>query len=142
MISLLDLPLELLLEITALVLDDNTCPSHFLRANKLFHKLGLPLLHSHLTFRSVNQLVLFAREEAPLTCLPKSIVVALAGGFADFDVFRHLAAAIQRCRSAVQGSDLAERGVQLPLELMSLCLHSHSRNPNQQFIYEALTQTK
>lgn len=139
---LLNLPLELLIEITSLILDGHPCPSDLLCVNKLFCKLGQLILHSHLNFRSIDQLTLFASNTSPLACLPRSIVVTLAGGLADFDVFRYLSTTLRRCRTSVPGTDFTEPNAQLPLELMSLCLHSHSRNPNQQYIYEALAQAR
>lgn len=151
--SLAQVPIELLQEILAFALYGHDCPSAVLCANKTFYELGQPLVHTHLRFYSITQLHLFAAGQAPLICPPKSIVIALAGGAADFQVFRHLAGALRRCQKArsisnsvaddePDGRDEQSAPSQLPLELLSLRLHSHSSNPHLSYIYEALSLAK
>ncbi|CCM05415.1 uncharacterized protein FIBRA_07632 [Fibroporia radiculosa] len=77
-------PIELLLEILSLALDQHPCPSNILSVDKSFAALGGRVLYSHLHFRTVRQLILFSEQTARPACLPKSIVLALAG------VQRHL----------------------------------------------------
>ncbi|KAI0922983.1 hypothetical protein AcW1_002512 [Taiwanofungus camphoratus] len=133
------IPVELLSEILFLALHEHPCPSHVLRVDKSFLQFGQRILHSQLHFRTIRQLVLFLDQVAPLACPPKSITIDLAGGAADFDVFFHLAVAMRRCRCNVVGS-CSEQPVQapLPIELLSLRLHSHARSQKLEYIYEAL----
>ncbi|OCH84351.1 hypothetical protein OBBRIDRAFT_415130 [Obba rivulosa] len=156
--SLTSLPVELLLEIVTLALHDNAHPTDVLCTNKVFLQLGQRILHTHIHFQSITQLTLFAQQSAPLVCGPKTVSVSLAGGAATFDVFVHLGAAFRRCIAAArkasahahadsQGGDSVggsgdtenSAGAKVPLDLLSLCLHSHARNPNLPHIYEALS---
>ncbi|TBU23354.1 hypothetical protein BD311DRAFT_768597 [Dichomitus squalens] len=142
-------PVELLREILAHALCDHPRPGELLCVNKLFYELGQPLLYADLDFRSITQLILFSEGTSPLVCTPRTLTVALAGGSADFEVFKYLAAALRRCLST-SASRTEEGGIEseseermgndgkVPLELLSLRLHSHSGNPHPSYIYEAL----
>ena len=151
--SLAVVPVELLQEILGLALYGHRRPADLLCVNKTFFKLGQSILHAHLDFRSIGQLILFSEGTAQLSCHPKTLVIALAGGEADFEVFKHMAAALRRCLSTaslqadVGSNDLGSSspyldGTKLPLELLSLRLHSHSGNPHLSYVYEALALAK
>ncbi|KAI8972430.1 hypothetical protein BD414DRAFT_581328 [Trametes punicea] len=143
------IPVELLQEILKYALEDNPCAADVLSVNKQFLAVGQPLLHARLRFRSINQLILFSRGTSPLACVPRSLSISLAGGSADFEVFKHLAAALERCKRSVRVTDtsrLHEAGdanadgvPQIPLDSLSLRLHSHMNNPHLGYIYEALS---
>ncbi|KAI0357880.1 hypothetical protein OH77DRAFT_1311352 [Trametes cingulata] len=145
--SLSRVPVELLQEILAFALETHPHPSDVLTVNKAFLELGQPLLHARLRFHSINQLILFSNGTEPLACAPKSLCITLAGGSADFEIFKHLAAALERCRRSLRAADKrrARSGEnvevvnQVPLELLSLRLHSHTNNPHLGYIYEALS---
>ncbi|KAI0634001.1 hypothetical protein C8Q77DRAFT_1055648 [Trametes polyzona] len=154
--SLAYVPVELLRLILVFALDDHPAPSNVLRVSRVFHELGQPVLHARLRFHSIQQLIRFSEDISPLACAPKSLSVSLAGGTADFEVFKHLAAALGRCRRTLvrMRSDRArgraghENGpperaegeiTQVPLELLSLRLHSHTNNPHLGYVYEALS---
>ncbi|KAI0693679.1 hypothetical protein C8T65DRAFT_760370 [Cerioporus squamosus] len=96
--SFLRVPTELVQGILAFALNDNPCPGDILCVNRTFFELGQPLLHGRLHFYSINQLSLFANGSAPLACAPRSVTISLAGGSADFEVFRHLMGALKRCQ--------------------------------------------
>ena len=99
-------------------------------------------------------------------------MITLAGGTADFEVFKHLTGALRRCLRSLNTSPRAYRTpttftsatkrqpgfapdnssggdgdgkyeyTQVPLEQLSLRLHSHSRNPLLSYIHEALSLAK
>ena len=159
--SLSRLPLELLQAILVLALEDHDCPSDVLRVHRTFFELGQPLLHTHLRFRSIAQLSTFAQGEPALVCAPKTLVITLAGGAADFEVFKHLEGALLRCRrgrsmghderddhaangpfTSAANEDVAQAATQVDLDLLSLRLHSHSRNPLLNYIHEAPSLAK
>ncbi|KAI0824533.1 hypothetical protein BC628DRAFT_1410930 [Trametes gibbosa] len=147
--SLLYLPVELLQQVLAFSLADHPIPSDVLCVSHAFLELGQPFLHARLQFQSIHQLILFSQTTSPLSCVPKALSVTLAGGSADFEVFKHLAAALERCRNTLRASDKIRensnrRGhagevTQVPLELLSLRLHSHTNNPHLGYVYEALS---
>ncbi|KAI8972432.1 hypothetical protein BD414DRAFT_425992 [Trametes punicea] len=134
------MPADLLQEIVKYALEGNPFAGDVLSVNKQFLAVGQPLLHARLRFRSINQLILFSRGTSPLACVPRSLSISLAGGSADFEVFKHLAAALERCRRSVRVTDktgLREAGdanadgvPQIPLDSLSLRLHSHMNNPH------------
>ena len=163
--SLSSLPVELLEEIIDFALDDHPVRNDILRVNKTFLQLGQPLLHAHLQFQSLKQLIRFSQGTTLLACAPRSLEVYLAGasgGAAIFDAFQHLESALQRCLRSVRALRLAQKHgrlgsppgdksaedkgddaiAQVPLELLSFCLHSHNSNPNLHYIYEALSLVK
>ena len=163
--SLSTVPVEILTEILAYALDAHHSPSVVLCVNSTFLGLGHPLLHAHLRFRSLTHLIRFAEGAIPLARNPRTLEISLAGGSAIFEVFRHLANALQRIlhsirtRANVSSStshfqpehDAPSRGVngpvhdgitQVPLELLSFRLHSHTSNPYLSYIYEALSLAK
>ncbi len=152
--SLAVVPVELLQEILAFALCGHHRSAELLCVNKMFFKLGQSILHAHLDFRSISQLILFSEGTTRLSCAPKTLAIALAGGSADFEVFKHMAAALRRCLSSTvasqgdaDGKDLSGNsscldGTKLPLELLSLRLHSHSGNPHLSYIYEVLALAK
>ena len=131
------LPPELLSEILTYTLSIHSCPGDILCANSLLYAVGRYILYSRLHFRSVRQLLLFSQEQAPLPFAPQEIRITLSGGTAEFNMFRYLKDTLSRCIKAVPWS--GERPVKLPLELLSLCLNSHTSNPNLNDIYEALS---
>ncbi|KAH9847010.1 hypothetical protein C2E23DRAFT_533661 [Lenzites betulinus] len=145
--SFSQLPVELLQLIIAFSLTGNPKPSDVLCISRVFLELGQPLLHGRLQFRSIQQLILFSKTTSTLSCLPKELSVTLAGGSADFEVFKYLAAALERCRNTLRASDkLHEDGpdnagevTQVPLQLLSLRLHSHTNNPHLGYVYKALS---
>ncbi|KAI0800086.1 hypothetical protein C8Q74DRAFT_1234186 [Fomes fomentarius] len=156
--SLSCLPVELLHQILVFALLDNDRPTAVLCVHRTFFELGQPLLHTHLRFRSVENLMSFARGTAALACAPRSLIISLAGGATGFEVFKHLKGALLRCRRSLRTnattmadgasheSELVETvdhhtapPTQLPLELLSLRLNSHSRNPHLNYIFEALS---
>ncbi|PCH37553.1 hypothetical protein WOLCODRAFT_140923 [Wolfiporia cocos MD-104 SS10] len=141
-------PAELLLDILFLALHEHPRPSDVLCVDKSFRDLGTRAMHTHLRFRTMRQLILFSEQRTPLVCPPKTLVVLLSGGTPAFDVFLHLAAALRRCKRVAPSSStsptLSEHSLYhtasepLDLDLLSLCLHSHARNPNLQHIHDAL----
>ncbi|KAH9941529.1 hypothetical protein B0H21DRAFT_752328 [Amylocystis lapponica] len=138
--AICDLPVELLLEILSLALDKHSSPTDVLCVNKAFAQLSQRILHAELHFQSIRQLILFGEQTTELACAPKTVSVTLAGGTANFNVFLHLAAALRRCGGKPIATDRgAEQTAQVSLEQLTLCLHSHTRNPNLQYIYEALS---
>ncbi|KAI0752880.1 hypothetical protein C8Q80DRAFT_482968 [Daedaleopsis nitida] len=167
--SLSFIPIELLQEILAFALHIHPRPTAVLCVNRTFFELGQPLLHAHLRFRSITHLTLFAKSTAALVCAPRSLEIKLAGGEADFEVFKHLTGALRRCLQSIRvasgssaghavsgnatnaplhdvcaendphATEDASRGEQVPLDVLSLQLHSHSRNPHLSYIYEALS---
>ena len=156
-----DLPPELVQEIVAFALDDHPLPSNILRVTRSFFQFGQSLLHTHLHFRSADQLSLFARGRTPLSCAPRSLTISFAGGSANFLVFQYLADALRRCgrssRSSYPSSEHSLKGSlehachnrlknnlhvdegQVSLDVLSLCLHSHTSNPYLSYIHEALS---
>ncbi|KAI1790081.1 hypothetical protein LXA43DRAFT_530627 [Ganoderma leucocontextum] len=148
--SLAVMPIELLQEILAFALRGHRRPAELLCVNKTFLKLGQPILHAHLEFCSIGQLILFSEGTTRLACAPRTLAIALAGGSADFEIFKHMAAALRRClnstmasRGDVGGHDFGANsscldGTKLSLGLLSLRLHSHSGNPHLSYVYEAL----
>ncbi|KAI0768284.1 hypothetical protein BD413DRAFT_479577 [Trametes elegans] len=142
-------PVELLQEFLAYALETSPAPADLLSVSRTFLELGQPLLHARLRFRSINSLILFSQGAAPLVCAPKSLSVTLAGGSADYEVFTYLAAALKRCRRSLQADETRQEGpggtgepeeaTQVPLELLSLRLHSHINNPHLACVYEALS---
>ncbi|KZT01346.1 uncharacterized protein LAESUDRAFT_486351 [Laetiporus sulphureus 93-53] len=140
-------PVELLLDILSLALQGHPRPTDVLCVDKSFAELGQRILHSDLRFRTVRQLIRFSEERAVLACPPKTLTISLSGGAASFDVFLHLAVALRRCRMTLtmleqqEGphDQTAQQQTQVPLDLLSLCLHSHTRNPSLEHIYEALS---
>lgn len=147
MALLRDLPVELLTEIIYILFydhDDETNPLNVLCINLLFKDLVLRLLYTHLRFRSTRQLSLFSQKKGPeeLAYRPKTLTVTLAGGAADFDVFRQLAGVLKRCGAV--SAEASENGnpKQVELDVLSLCLHSHERNPHLRYIYDALSLVK
>jgi len=142
-ISLISIPIELVIEILSLALHEHPRPSDIFCVNRSFLALGQPILHSHLRFRTIRQLTLFAQQEenAHLACSPRTLTVKLPGGTATYDVFSHLAAALRLCRNS-GGRAEGDHSAQVALDLLSLCLHSHARNPNLRNIYDALTLAK
>ena len=151
--SLAVVPVELLQEILALALRGHRRPAELLCVNKTFFKLGQSILHAHLDFRSIGQLILFSEGTTRLSCTPKTLAIALAGGSADFQIFKYMAAALRRClywiassQADVGSNDFCNSsysdGTKLPLELLSLRLHSHSGNPHLSYVYEALALAK
>ncbi|EMD37108.1 hypothetical protein CERSUDRAFT_155594 [Gelatoporia subvermispora B] len=137
--SLKGLPVELLLEIVTLALHNNPQPTDLLCVNKVFLQLGQRVLHTHIYFSNTPQLTCFGEQTTPLVCCPKTVSVSLAGGAATFDVFVHLGAVLRRCLAFWRNTDDDLVEAKLPLDLLSLCLHSHARNPNLPHIYEALS---
>ncbi|KAL1939073.1 hypothetical protein VTO73DRAFT_10333 [Trametes versicolor] len=144
--SLSRVPVELLQLILAFALDGNSQPSDVLRVSRTFLELGQLILHARLRFRSIHQLILFSEGSSTLACAPKTLSITLAGGSADFEVFKHLAAAFERCRKTLRSFDKLRGSTsgdaeitQVPLELLSLRLHSHMNNPYLGYIYEALS---
>ncbi|KAH9937844.1 uncharacterized protein BXZ73DRAFT_89260 [Epithele typhae] len=112
--SLSCVPLELLVDILAYALDDTRSPSNILCVNSTFHAVSAPLVHSHLRFTSLHQLVLFSEF-----------------------VFR-------RCLKLKSPPSpghppTSDSHAQVPLDLLSLSLHSHSSNPHLDHIYKALS---
>lgn len=152
--SLSRVPTELLQAILAFALDDNPCPGEILCVNRTFLELGQPILHGRLHFYSIDQLSLFAQGTAPLACSPRSVAIVLAGGSADFEVFRHLMGVLKRCQRsrdiALREAQKSQAGhatsdsetKQVSLDSLSLRLHSHSSNPHLGYIYEALSLAK
>ena len=152
--SLAVVPIELLQEILGLALCDHRCPAELLCVNKTFFKLGQSMLHAHLDFHSISQLILFSEGTGRLSCAPKTLSVSLAGSSADFEIFKHMAAALRRCLCSTEPSqedmdkdDFGDNssctdGTKLPLERLSLRLHSHSGNPHLSYLYEALALVK
>lgn len=155
--SLSCLPVELLHQILVFALLDNDRPTEVLSVHRTFFELGQPLLHTHLRFRSVGHLSSFARGTAALACAPQSLVISLAGGATGCEVFKHLKGALLRCRRSLRSNATMADGAshesepvntvdhraapptQVPLELLSLRLNSHSRNPYFNYIFEALS---
>ena len=152
--SLAAVPIELLQAILVQALCDHPRPGELLSVNSVFYELGQPILHANLSFRSITQLILFSEGTSPLFSAPRTLTITLAGGSADFEIFKYMAAALRRClrsiadlRGTKGGDPLAfdkgtERGTKVPLELLSLRLHSHSGNPHLSYIYEALALAK
>lgn len=154
LMSLAEVPIELLQEILEYALSIHTRPGELLCVNKTFFNLGQPILHAHLNFNSIFQLIRFAESPLPLACHPRTMIIALAGGTADFEVFKYLALAFRRClgsrvtpRRHLDGDgckayDCCEEDTKVPLDLLSLRLHSHNGNPHLNSIYEALALAK
>lgn len=169
MALLADLPVELLAEIVHDVFDSyDSNPLDIICINATFKDLGLRLLYTHLRFHSIRQLSAFASGSSQLCgggedgkrtqglvgrslssneCpkvpyLPKTLTVTLSGGPDDFQVFRYLTGVFQRC-GAVSAEDSKDGTIrQVPLDLLSLCLHSYAMNPHLRCIYEALSLVK
>lgn len=133
MAAMLQLPTELLFDILIHALDAHPCPSDVFCVHSQLNTIGSRVLYSHLHFRSVRQLKLFTQDRAPLPCAAREIRIILPGGTVNFDVFRHMQDVFRRC---LEWS--GNRGERLPLELLSLRLHSHTSNPNLRDIHGAL----
>lgn len=140
----MDLPLELITFILEYVVGNiaHTGDTGILRVNTLFHDVAGHILYSNLTFHSNGQLRRFAGLTFPLRWKPRTILVVLSGGTADFDVFRHLAGALLRCGARQPEPAILDQGEQFPLERLEFCMHSHSRNPNLRDVFSALTLAK
>lgn len=145
MACLEDLPVELLAEIVFILFYGHPDASllSILCINALIKDLLLRVLYTHLRFRSIRQLSAFANDGL-VAYHPKTVTVTLSGGTADFDVFRQLAGVFKRCGAVGGDCSLAESGKtkQVSLDLLSLCLHSHTRNPQLRYIFEALSLVK
>jgi hypothetical protein len=131
-----DLPTELIIQILTFALTLNPNPISVLRVNKYFLAVSKPILYSDLYFSSVTRLAKFSLCSGDVTP-PRTLDVVLAGGASNFHVFQHLRDVLRRCSKSTTNS-----GNQVPLELLSLCFHSHSRNPDLKDTYEALSLAK
>lgn len=143
------LPVELLEEIIVYALEDHPSPTDILCVDRTFLHLGLPCLLVRLRFRSLRQLVRFSECTSPLPCSPRRIEITFAGGSTTFEVFKHLESVLRRCLRAVRAGrnkrghvgDAADI-TQVPLELLSFRLHSHTSNPYLCYIEDALSLVK
>lgn len=133
-----NLPTELVLEILAYALSQHATPSCILRVNKAFLTAGEPMLYSNLHFDSTLKLSQFAQQRFGVDRLPppRSLHVTLAGGATALYVFQYIRDALRRC------CDWSPEYDQTPLNVLSLCLHSHSNNPELELIYDSLSLAK
>ncbi|KAH7912499.1 hypothetical protein BJ138DRAFT_1083491 [Hygrophoropsis aurantiaca] len=132
--ALFDLPVEILVDIIHLVLQNESSPSNILRVCKGFHGIGQPVLSLDLRFRSSTQLVLFSQAQGRRLGLPpRSMTVDLTGRSADFRVFRYLRDALLRCRG-----EFDKHG---PIAFNTFCLrlHSYAQDTSLQFLEECLS---
>ncbi|KZT63173.1 hypothetical protein DAEQUDRAFT_185033 [Daedalea quercina L-15889] len=144
LMSLVDLPLELLIDVLKYTLYDHPNPADVLCVTRTFHTIGLRVLHANLCFRTVHQLALFSALQElngrfKLVCAPKTLSISLPGGTASSDVFSMLANVLRCCRAALdEPGARKDAGRGLPLDVLELCLHSHMRT-DVQLIYDALS---
>jgi hypothetical protein len=129
------LPMELISDILALAVEQSPIPSSILRVNTHFFAVSQPLLHSHLRFRSSQQLNLFSSGRRPLASTPHCFTVTLPGAGKNPKVFENLRRALRRCN---QYSDDG----QIALEALRLRLNSHTRDPNLALVRDALSMAK
>ena len=140
----MDLPVELLTTILGYVVDDlvHAGNTDILRVNTLFHDVAGQILYSNLKFHSNRQLKRFVDLTSPLRWKPRTILVVLSRGTADFDVFKHLAGVLLRCGARQADPTTFDPGKQFSLERLSFCMHSHSRNPHLRDVFAALSLAK
>ena len=135
------LPIELISDILALALSQHPNPSDILRVNKHFLDICEPILYAHLHFTSTHKLSQFVQRWNRLSItacsFPRTLSVSLAGGAVDLHFFYRLRNVLRTCSSWNRN-----HGLQVSLDVLSLCLHSHSRDPHLELIYEALSLAK
>ncbi len=141
MTVLFHLPFEIWSEILSFALQIHGVPGDVLCVNSSFCDIGTRILYSRLQFHTIRQLSLFSKTSYPPAYPPRTVEVTLAGGTADFDVFRYLAAAFKRCNSPSTHSGEPPASP-LSLDLLSLCLNSHVSSPSLQYIYDALVSVR
>ncbi|KAG2159450.1 uncharacterized protein EDB93DRAFT_1237569 [Suillus bovinus] len=110
---------------------------NILCVNHQFYNVGVEWLYRTLCFRSLEQLKLFAQTSENMGVAPRSVTVDLTGKFARSDVWQHLREALCRCRDRTRKLGLREK--QIPLEILSLKLHSYSRDSSHHVFEEALS---
>ncbi|TRM57920.1 hypothetical protein BD626DRAFT_513322 [Schizophyllum amplum] len=137
MITLTDLPPELLIDIIEYSILGNNNTAALLRIHSTISAPARHIIHSRLRFTSVTQLARFAHVPGniELSCAPQSIILDLAGG-ASRQVFQLLRCCFLRCtamRHAQRGAD-----GRLLLDSIRLRLHSHTFDKHKN-VFDALT---
>lgn len=139
--SFRDLPVELVADILELALESHPTPCEVLTVNSVFHNIGQQIIYTRLNFHSTQQLSLFATPNDPPLYSPRTIDLKLSGGAADFEVFRLLEKVLRRCGGRQPEDSETDERVQVSLELLSLCLHSHTTDPHLRWVFHALSLT-
>ncbi|TCD68665.1 hypothetical protein EIP91_010187 [Steccherinum ochraceum] len=147
--NICDLPPEVLSELLTFALHRHPIPSDVFRINTQFYTIGERILHSHLRFRRIDQIVEFAAGHGSLACSPLTLSIEISAGYGSapmgtmyaFSVFRYLIPALRRC-----GAEQAERSptgevIQLPLNLLKLHLNTHVQDLDLRSVYDALILT-
>ncbi|EJD05328.1 uncharacterized protein FOMMEDRAFT_152625 [Fomitiporia mediterranea MF3/22] len=153
---LFTIPPELLLRVLELVLDQSPRdPIPLLLVNSQFHRFCLLLLHAELRFTSIRQLDLFLKTCHTLVIRPRELHITLAGGTADFRLFKLFRDVLIRI-STIATKSLVEQEVErkdhlqpalpskrvLRLRRIQLCLNSHVVDANCPLLSEAVALTK
>ncbi|KAI5120407.1 hypothetical protein M0805_000186 [Coniferiporia weirii] len=134
----LPIPLELVLRIITLVLDDTPRnPLSLLLVHPVFLSLSLSVLHTELRFSSVRQLEAFKRDCDSLAYPPRVPAVALAGGTADYRLFKFLHSAVGHILDIMPSPRPNKR--RLSLRRIQFCLNSHMFDPNCGYLHQALS---
>lgn len=150
MLTLDQLPLELLTHLLEHALQDNAFPTNVLCVNFQFFTIGQRMLHSHLRFRHLSQIAEFAAGTSPLTRKPHGFTVEISAGTgasstdAAFSrsVFRYLIPVLRRCGAEPAENSPTGKPMQLPLDILELYLNTHVRDLHLRYVYDALSLTK
>lgn len=146
------LPWELVIEIIQLVLHDvPRRPTPLILVNSAFRNLCLSILHTELRFRSVQQLDEFTKSTTTLVSHPLNMSITLAGGTADYRLFKLMRGVFQHCLSLLgehpptaqtRYSETYAATPRLQLQRIYFCLNSHTLDDNCRYLQDALCLTE
>lgn len=148
----MNLPWELVLEIIQLVLNDvPRRPTPLILVNSAFRDLCLSILHTGLRFRSVQQLDDFTKFTTSLVSYPMNLSIILAGGTADYRLFKLMHGVFQHCLKLLSESpppthtkysETYNAAPRLKLQRIYFCLNSHTVDDNCRYLQDALCLTE
>lgn len=124
MMTLLDLPTELLTRVLGIAIAVHPIPAHVLVLNKFIYDTASPILYKHLYFPSMFSMMRFPSViwGSDTMWKPRTITVELAGGEVGKGAFRQLL----RLFASTPFRQDAMSSTRLELEDLRLCMHSTS----------------
>jgi hypothetical protein len=122
--TLLDLPIELLIQVLDIATTIHPIPAHVLVLNKFIYGIASPILYKHLYFPSTFAMARFPSViwGSDTVWKPKTITVELAGGEVGKGAFRQLS----RLFASTPFRQDAMNSIRLELEDFRLCMHTTS----------------
>lgn len=148
----MSLPWELVIEIIQLVLNDvPRRPTPLILVNSAFRNLCLSILHTELRFCSVQQLDDFTKSTTSLVSYPVNLSITLAGGTADYRLFKLMRGVFQHClrildehppSTHTRCSETSSATSRLQLQRIYFCLNSHTLDDNCRYLQDALCLTE